>query len=71
MGGSKGETTNAKPKKVQIKPATAEPEPAIKKGTKAPMSYEDWGKLDAKLKKMDLEADDEDTTETAEQHKAT
>ena len=65
-----GETKAApKPKKVEVKPADepVQPEPARK--TKAPMSYEDWGKLDAKLKQMELEGDEDEPKESALAHK--
>jgi tetratricopeptide (TPR) repeat protein len=60
-----GATTVAKPKKVTIQ---AEPS-AAPKSSPAPRSYNDWDKLDAKLKSMDLEADEDDPKESAEDHK--
>ena len=65
-----GETKSAsKPKKVEVKPADEPVQPEPAKRAKAPMSYEEWGKLDAKLKQMELEADEDEPKESALAHK--
>jgi tetratricopeptide (TPR) repeat protein len=60
-----GQTTAAKPKKVTIQAEPAAPTAS----SPAPRSYNEWDKLDAKLKSMDMEADEEDPRESAEDHK--
>ncbi|KAH0790255.1 RNA polymerase II-associated protein 3 [Histomonas meleagridis] len=69
--------TSSQPKKVQILPTNEEKEQPVKSSEhkpspgrgSAPRSYEDWSKLDAKLKQAENNEDSEDPKETAEEHR--